>query len=390
MVSDKKDKATRAAAGVVAALGLGGLVWGMATASAGWRQPERPAAASSAAAWLSPGVTAAAAPPAAAASAGLRNVSLAVEAPAPRNTPAPAVSSEEQAAFQQACVLPLRQQRYKEAARQCAAYAEHPGLAGAAHAALAAAHSAPGHTDLRASARHAEQAAAAGDARGKFMAALHLLAGRSEQPFDLGRADAWLADAARERVPHAARLQAHIDEARACRQGESFRLLDAPVFCLFWPELEQALREQGMSRLDPVEADVEQAWTARWQPGSTLAGATYVQADFDRDPADELLRLARFAYHFDAVAAQERAAGLAQALQRKYGRPHTGRADATPGAQALWRLPSGIELRLQREGDGALSIEYRHAARWPARQQHWAQALQARQLARLRRDEAAL
>lgn len=395
-----QDKTTRAVVGAVAVLGLCGLVWGVTAASAGWRQPQRPGNDTPEAAWMTLPPTAAGpglgpSTPASGPTA-VRTVALALDAPAPAASAippqgtAPAASAEERAAFQRECVEPLREQRYKQAVRQCAHHAGQPALAGAAHAALAAAYSAPGHTDLRASARHAERAAAAGDARGKFMAALHLLAGRSEQPFDLGLAEAWLGQAASQRVPHAARLQARVAEARTCRRAESFKLLDAPVFCLFRPEMEQVLRDHGMSSLDPIEADLEQTWTARWQPGGALAGASLAQADYDRDPADELLRLARFTYRFEPPAARERAAGLAQALLRKYGPPQAGRADPAPGAQALWRLPGGIELRLLREADGALAIEYRHAARWQARAQHWAQAVRAQQLARLRRDEAAL
>ena len=142
--------------------------------------------------------------------------------------------------------------------------------------------------------------------------------------------------------------------------------------------------------MSAAEGDPDESWAARWQPGSTLAGASAALVEYDRDPADELLRLARFTYRFEPAAAQERLPALAQALQRKYGPPQAGSAAPAPGASALWRLAGGVELRLLREGDGALAIEYRHAARWQARAEHWAQAMRAQQLARLRRDQAAL
>jgi len=392
-----RDKTRRVATGAVAMLGLGGLIWGVTTASAGWRQPERPPAD----AWVTLPPTAAgpgpatpaaaliAASTAASTAARLHPGSTADDASAapPPQAAASAASAEDRAAFQRDCVQPLREQHYRQAVRQCSAYTDHAALSGQAHAALAAAYSAPGHADLRASARHAESAAAAGDARGKFMAALHLLAGRGEQPFDMGRAEAWLDEAAREGVPNAQHVRARLDDAYACRRAARFRLLDAPIFCLLRPELEQVLREQGMTA---SEGDPEEAWSARWQPGPTLAGAAAAQLDYDRDTSDELLRLARFAYRFEPAAAHERLPALAQALQRKYGPPHTGQAAPVPGAAALWRLADGVELRLLREVDGALIIEYRHAARWQARAEHWAQALRAQQLARLRRDEAAL
>lgn len=390
MLTEKaRDKTRRVATGAVAVLGLGGLIWGVTTASAGWRQPERPPAD----AWMTLPPTAAGpgptTPAAASPAARLHPVSMAADASAARPPQAAAstASAADRSAFQRDCVQPLREQRYRQAVRQCSAYADHAALSGQAHAALAAAYSAPGHTDLRASARHAESAAAAGDARGKFMAALHLLAGRGEQPFDLGRAEAWLDEAAGEGVPNAQYVRARLDDARACRRAARFKLLDAPVFCLLRPELEQVLREQGMTA---SEGDPEETWSSRWQPGPTLAGAAAAQLDYDRDTRDELLRLARFAYRFEPAAAHDRLPALAQALQRKYGPPHTGQAAPAPGAVALWRLADGVELRLLREGDGALVIEYRHAARWQARAEHWAQALRAQQLARLRRDEAAL
>lgn len=369
--------------------GIGGLVWGVSAAfatrppaSVGWTAyelPARPGATplplDASTSTSSATATARGTPPRAAASA-----ASTASAPAP-------VDAAQREAFAARCVQPLRERDYAAALRQCASYLDHPGLGGAAHAAMAAAYSAPGRVDLQASARHAEAAAALGDARGKFMAAVHMLAGQTTQPFALDQVHTWLTDAASASVPHAAQLLSRVQESVSCRSAPAFTLLDAPVFCLFRGELQQRLRERGMT---PADLTADAAWSDLWQPGGALAGASVAQVDYDREPEDELLRPARLVYRFEPAVAAQRLPQLLQALQRKYGAPHGGRLSAAPGASARWELAGGVELRLSTAADGRLDIEYRHAQRWAARLQHLAQAERAQELARIMQDQAAL
>lgn len=293
----------------------------------------------------------------------------------------------DQKAFETQCIELLRGSQLRRAVEHCGRFTQVPELAGKAHAALAALYATRSFYDRKASVFHAQQSAEAGDERGKFMAALHMLSGHSEQPFDLDQVRAWLKEAAAGRVPHASTILARLKDSEACRSAaDAFQLFGSPVFCLFRPELAALMEEHGMD-FDGFEAG---AWTDRWTPGEVLAGADHAQAEYDRDPRDELLRLARFGYRFDKAAAAPRLPVLSDALVGKYGRPAAGTLPLPPGAMALWRTAGGVEIRLQHAADGSVSIDYTQPERLGSRQAHQVREGELARMARVRLDQAAL
>lgn len=310
------------------------------------------------------------------------------------STPKPTTALSEDG-FKSECVAPLRSERYGEAIEACQRYANDERLGGKAHAALAAIYSTRAYRDFTASVTHAERAAELGDPRGKFMSAIQMLAGYSSRPFDLALVRKLLEDAQNNGVTQAGMLIQRIDESVQCRSGKQvFMLLNAPVFCMFRPEVSQVLAARGMSQRN---ADA-QNWADLWRPGEVLPAANQAELLYDRSPDDEMLRLAQFTYRIDAISAGEQLPLVTQALRQKYGAPARGGSkDGKDGAKELaaggsiiWRTDSGIDITLTRLADGSAELRYAQPQRATERESHLTREDQLSRQARIRRQQVAL
>lgn len=298
-------------------------------------------------------------------------------------TARPALSEE---GFKSDCVNPLRAERYGEAIDACLRYTNDEKLAAKAHAALAAIYSTRAYRDVNASVTHAERAAILGDPRGKFMTAIQMLAGYSPRPFDLNLVRKLLTDAQNSGVSQAGMLLGRISESEQCRKNkQAFILLNAPVFCMFRPEVSQVLAARGMSQRN---ADL-QNWMDVWRPGDVLPAANQAELLFDRNPEDEMLRLAQFTYRIDAIAAPDQLPLVAQALRQKYGPQARGANEPAPGSAAVWHNP-GIDITLAHLADGSVELRYAQPQRAADRESHLTREDQLSRQARVRRQEIAL
>lgn len=291
--------------------------------------------------------------------------------------------------FKNDCVAPLRSERYGEAIEACQRYANDDRLGGKAHAALAAIYSTRAYRDVTASVTHAERAAELGDPRGKFMTAIQMLSGYSTRPFDLTSVRKLLEEAQRSGVNQAGMLLERIDESEQCRQNkQTFTLLNAPVFCMFRPEISQVLNARGMSQRN---ADA-QSWADIWRPGDVLPAANQAELLYDRSPDDEMLRLAQFTYRFDAITAGDQLQLVAQALRQKYGPPSrsSGTKELAAGSSMIWRTSAGVDITLARLADGSAELRYAQTQRASERDSHLAREDQLSRQARIRRQQVAL
>jgi len=290
--------------------------------------------------------------------------------------------------FRSECVSPLRSERYGEAIEACQRYASDERFGGKAHAALAAVYSTRAYRDVTASVTHAERAAELGDPRGKFMTAIQMLAGYSTRPFDLLFVRKLLEDAQSSGVAQAGMLLERLNDSEQCRQDKQvFTLLNAPMFCMFRPEISQVLNARGMSQRN---ADAE-SWTDIWRPGDVLPAANQAELRYDRSPDDEMLRLAQFIYRFDAVAAGDQLPLVMQALRQKYGAPsHSSAKELSAGSTMTWHTGSGVDITLARLQDGSAELRYAQAQRASERESHLAREDQLSRQARIRRQQVAL
>ncbi len=298
--------------------------------------------------------------------------------------PAAALSED---GFRSDCVNPLRTERYAEAIEACQRYTHDEKLGAKAHAALAAIYSTRAYRDVTASVTHAERAAALGDPRGKFMTAIQMLAGYSPRPFDLTLVRKLLLDAQNNGVSQASMLLDRIAENEQCRKNKQvFLLLNAPVFCMFRPEVSQVLAARGMAQRNADPAN----WTDIWRPGEVLPAANQAELLFDRSPEDEMLRLAQFTYRIDSIAAVDQLPLVAQALRQKYGQPARGANEPAAGNSTVWHTGSGIDITLAHLADGSVELRYAQPQRTSERESHLTREDQLSRQARVRRQQIAL
>jgi len=289
--------------------------------------------------------------------------------------------------FRRECIHPLRNERYNEAIGGCTRFKNDERLGAKAHAALAALYSTRGYRDHSAAIAHAERSASLGDPRGKFMSAIQMLAGHSPRPFDLNAVRQLLQDASAQGVTQADLLLDRIEQSEKCRQDKhAFKLLNAPIFCMFRPEISHMLAEHGMT---PRSADL-QFWVDTWRPGDVLPGASSAELLYDRSPDDEMLRLARLTYRIDAISATDQLPLMSQALREKYGAPTRGKPEPAPGGMAVWQTESGVEITLSRASDGSIELRYNQPPRFADRETHLSREDQLSRQARVRRQQIAL
>ncbi|WP_374590298.1 hypothetical protein [Aquabacterium sp.] len=290
--------------------------------------------------------------------------------------------------FKSECVSPLRSERYAEAIEACQRYANDERLGGKAHAALAAIYSTRAYRDVTASVTHAERAAELGDARGKFMTAIQMLGGYSTRPFDLSFVRKMLEDAQRSGVAQAGMLLNRIADSEQCRKNkQTFTLLNAPVFCMFRPEISQVLIARGMSQRN---ADA-QSWADIWRPGEVLPSSSQAELLYDRSPDDEMLRLAQFTYRFDPIAASDQLPLVVQALRQKYGAPsRSSSKELVAGSSMIWHAGTDVDITLTRLSDGSAELRYAQTPRASERESHLAREDQLSRQARIRRQQVAL
>ncbi len=289
--------------------------------------------------------------------------------------------------FRSDCVNPLRTERYAEAIDACQRYTNDEKLGAKAHAALAAIYSTRAYRDVTASVTHAERAAELGDPRGKFMTAIQMLAGYSPRPFDLVLIRKLLQDAQNNGVNQAGMLLERIAESEQCRKNkQTFLLLNAPVFCMFRPEVSQVLAARGMAQRNADPA----SWTDVWRPGDVLPAANQAELQFDRNPEDEMLRLAQFTYRIDPIAAADQLPLVAQALRQKYGPPARGANEPSRGSHTIWHTGSGIDITLANLTDGSVELRYAQPQRAAERDSHLTREDQLSRQARVRRQQIAL
>lgn len=279
-------------------------------------------------------------------------------------------AERDRASFDGECRRLVVEKLYGRAAKACERFLAHETLAGSAHALLAAIYTTPTQLDLPASVTHARHAAARGEARGKFMLAAHILAGRGTSA-DARHVHALLRDARNDGVPAARLYLAVLEEGARCRRDTTVRPLGLPVFCMFRHELIEALQAQGMR----IRARSEEAWRDQFSPGDVLATALHVELLYDVDPREEIHRLARMTYVFEAERLPERWAQLRDGLSRKYGLPRSVQEHVA----AVWPLEGGLQLSLQKVDADRLEIRYESSARWQRRGVHLAELAQVRQ-----------
>lgn len=301
--------------------------------------------------------------------------------------PASPVAALSEDSFKNDCVNPLRSERYGEAIEACQRYLNDEKLAAKAHAALAAIYSTRAYRDYTASVTHAERAAALGDPRGKFMTAIQMLGGYSPRTFDLALVRKLLEDAQRDGVTQASMLLERIDDSEQCRKNkQAFLLLNAPVFCMFRPEVSQVLAARGMVQRSADPSN----WVDVWRPGEVLPAANQAELLFDRSPDDEMLRLAQFTYRIDSIAAGDQLPLVAQALRQKYGAPTKGGNEPATGTTTLWHTAAGIDISLAKLADGSVELRYALPQRATDRSTHLTREDQLSRQARVRRQQIAL
>lgn len=292
----------------------------------------------------------------------------------------PEASPAELAAFEQACQSTAMRRLYHQARQNCLRFIGHPTLAGQAHAALAALLAAPPLQDLDAAVEHARQAVRLGDARGDFILGLLMLSGHV-QPWSVEQAQALLTRANGNGVTVASRYIEHLATQRECPARTSLKPLDVPLFCLFRADVVQQLQARGMKHRIHHEGE----WRDEFTPGDTI-GADAVDLAFDVDPREQVPRLARMRYAFEAVGRSTARWGeLFDGLSRRYGPA----GSVSRGQQAVWPMPDGTVVRLSREGERCF-VAYEHPARLKQRDEHLAQVRDGLREARLLAEAHAL
>jgi hypothetical protein len=263
--------------------------------------------------------------------------------------------------FQKDCLGLVQQRLYRQAVSACDKFTVQADLAPRAHSTLAALYTARAIMDLPASVRHADMAAKAGDARGKFLLAAHMLSGQY-QPFD-ERLLRQLLNESQQGGVGAARiyLQA-LEDSQTCRVTTKVMPLGLPIFCMFRAELQQALRQKGLRAKDE---DVRH-WQDTFAPGELLANARDVELQFDVDPGEEIHRVARWSYQIVDEESQQRWGDLEQSLTRKYGKPKVVEADKA----LVWEMGDDTQVRLVREDNWQIRVSYENLKRLKGRAEH--------------------
>ncbi|MFZ5529371.1 MAG: hypothetical protein ACOZE7_22190 [Pseudomonadota bacterium] len=282
--------------------------------------------------------------------------------------------SDAQALFRQECETRAARRLYLQARKHCQRFTAHPGLAGQAHAVMATLMAAPPLQDLDAAVVHARKAASLGDARGEFIMALFMLSGHVEE-WSLEAAQVLLERAQRNGVTAAARYLQTLSVERGCSAQASLKPMDVPLFCGARAEVLQQLQSRGMKHRLHNEED----WRDELSPGDAISAAS-VDLQFDVDPQEQLPRLARMRYVFDASlqGGPARWHELFDSLSSRYGRPGT----LQQGQQAIWPMPDGTVVRLSREAERSI-VAYEHPARLKQREAHLAQVQDGLRQARL-------
>jgi hypothetical protein len=263
--------------------------------------------------------------------------------------------------FQKGCLSLVQQRLYRQAVASCDKFTVQADLAARAHSTLAALYTARAILDLPNSVRHAEMAAKAGDARGKFLLAAHMLSGQY-QPFDERLLRQLLTESQQGGVGAARIYLQALEDSQTCRVTTKVMPMGLPIFCMFRAELQQALRQKGLRMKDE---DLRH-WQDSFAPGELLANARDAELQFDVDPREEIHRVARLSYQIIDEASQDRWADLEQSLSRKYGKPKVVTADQ----DLVWDMGDDTRVRMVREDAWQLRVSYEHPSRMKGRVEH--------------------
>jgi hypothetical protein len=263
--------------------------------------------------------------------------------------------------FQKDCLSLVQQRLYRQAIVVCDRFTTQADLAPRAHSTLAALYTARAVLDLPSSVRHAEMAAKAGDARGKFLLGAHMLSGQY-QPFDERLLRQMLKESQEGGVGAARIYLQALEDSQTCRVMTKVTPMGLPIFCMFRAELQQALRQKGFRIKDE---DLRQ-WQDSFAPGDMLANARDAVVQFDANPAEEIHRVARLSYQITDDQTQQRWGDLVQSLSRKYGKPKMASGDQ----ELAWDMGDGTWVRMVREDAWQLRVSYEDAARVKGRVEH--------------------
>jgi hypothetical protein len=265
--------------------------------------------------------------------------------------------------FRQECEAMAARRLYQQARKNCQRFTADPGLAGQAHAVLAALLGAPPLQDLDAAVTHAQKSTALGDARGELILALFMLSGHVDG-WSVEQAQQLLERAQRKGVAAAERYLQTLALERGCSGQASLKPMEVPLFCGARAEVLQQLQNRGMRHRLHHEGE----WRDELTPGDAINAAS-VDLQFDVDPQEQLPRLARMRYVFDAgpQGSMARWHELFDSLSSRYGQPGA----LQRGQQAVWPMPDGTLVRLSREADRCM-VAYEHAARLKQREAHLA------------------
>lgn len=274
---------------------------------------------------------------------------------------APSMRQASMEDFQKGCLNLVQQRLYRQATHACDKFTVQADLAPRAHSTLAALYTARAIMDLPASVRHADMAAKAGDARGKFLLAAHMLSGQY-QPFDERLLRQLLTESQQGGVGAARIYLQALEDSQTCRVTTKVMPLGLPIFCMFRAELQQALRQKGLRLKDE---DLRH-WQDHFAPGDVLANARDAELQFDIDPREEIHRVARWSYQIVDEAALQRWGDLEQNLTRKYGKPKVVAADQ----ELVWEMGDDTLVRLVREDAWQLRVSYESPSRVKGRAAH--------------------
>jgi hypothetical protein len=263
--------------------------------------------------------------------------------------------------FQKDCLSLVQQRLYRQAVQVCDRFTVQADLAPRAHSTLAALYTARSILDLPLSVRHAEQAARAGDARGKFLLAAHMLSGAA-QPFDERLLRQLLTEAQQGGVAAARIYLQALEDSQTCRVTTKVMPMGMPICCMFRAELQQALRQKGLRMKDE---DLRR-WQDSFAPGELLANARDAVVQFDVNPAEEIHRVARLSYEITDEQVQDRWTDLNQSLSRKYGKPKV----VSPDQELAWDMGDGTVVRLVREDAWQVRVSYENPSRLKDRAEH--------------------
>jgi hypothetical protein len=265
--------------------------------------------------------------------------------------------------FRQECEAMAARRLYQQARKNCQRFTADPALAGQAHAVLAALLGAPPLQDLDAAVTHAQKSTALGDARGELILALFMLSGHVDD-WRVEQAQQLLERAQRKGVAAAERYLQTLALERGCSGQASLKPMDVPLFCGARAEVLQQLQSRGMRHRFHHEGE----WRDELTPGDAINAAS-VDLQFDVDPQEQLPRLARMRYVFDAgpQGSMARWHELFDSLSSRYGQPGA----LQRGQQAVWPMPDGTLVRLSREADRCM-VAYEHPARLKQRETHLA------------------